>query len=76
MSASSKFYSEVRGVLKGVGRESVIPQWILAMIKIYGTWYVRLFMAYVEEVGALITDRDSINYTNFSYLTCCDFCPK
>jgi len=26
------------------------------MIKIYGTWYVKLFMAYVGEVGALITD--------------------
>jgi len=35
------------------------------MIKIYGAWYVRLFMAYVEEVGALITDRDSTNYIKF-----------
>ena len=32
-------------------------------------WYVRLFMAYVGEVGALITDKDSTNYTKFFIAT-------
>ena len=32
---SNKFYNEVKGILKGVCRESVVPQWIISMV--YGT---------------------------------------
>ena len=53
----------MRGVLKGVASLGISYAPVDTTIKIYGTWYVRLFMAYVGEVGALITDKDSKNYT-------------
>ena len=52
LSMSHKFYNEVRGTLKGVGRESVMPQWT----QIYGTWFLQVCSrGLVGEVGALIT---------------------
>ena len=51
----------MRGILKGVGRESVMLQWI----QIYGTWFLQVCShGLVGEVGALITIY-STSYTAF-----------
>ena len=55
----------MRGILKGVGRELVMLQWI----QIYGTWFLQVYShGLVGEVGALITIKDSTSYTEFFIL--------
>ena len=70
LSTSHKFYNEVKGILKGAGRESVMPQWII--VQIYGTWFLQVCShGLVGEVGALITINLRIVHSNFhaQYLT-------
>ena len=62
MSASQRLYNEVRGILKGVGKESVMLWWI----QIYGTWFLQVCsLGLVGEVGALNTIKNRTSYTAF-----------
>ena len=39
-------------------------------------WYIRLFMANIGEVGALITVKDKLQHFSYLMITGCDSSPK
>ena len=49
---------------------------MLGLIQIYGIWYIRLFMANIGEVGALITVKDKLQHFSYLMITGSDSSPK
>ena len=46
------------------------------IIQIYSIWYIRLFMANIREVGALITVKDKLQHFSYPMITGSDSSPK